>query len=36
MRKNCKKQINKNSEEKKYLNEKAINCMTNGKGMMVV
>ena len=35
-KKNCKKLVNKNSEQKKYLKEKAINCMSNGNGMTVV
>ena len=35
MKKNCKKQIEKYSEYKKYLKEKVINCTSNGKGMMV-
>ena len=36
MKKNRKKRIKKNSQQKKYLKEKAINCMSNGKGMIVV
>ena len=35
MKKNCKKQIKKNSEKKKYLKEKAINCMSNGKDTII-
>ena len=35
-KKNCKKLVNKNSEQKKYLKEKAINCMSNGKGMILM
>ena len=31
MKKNCKKPVKKNSEQKKYLKEKEINCMSNGK-----
>ena len=36
MKKNCKKLVKKNSEQKKYLKEKLINCMSNGKGMIIV
>ena len=36
MKRNCKKVVNKNLEQKKYLKEKVINCMTNGKGMIIV
>ena len=32
MKKNCKKQTKKNSELKKYSNEKAIKYISNGKG----
>ena len=34
MKKNCKKLVKKNFE--KYLKEKVINCMSNGKGMIVL
>ena len=34
-KKNCKKLFKKNSEQKKYLKEKVINCMSNGKGMIM-
>ena len=34
-KKNCKKLIKKNLELKKYSKEKVINCMSNGKGMIV-
>ena len=34
-KKNCKKQINKNSEQEKQLKEKMINCMSNGKDMTI-
>ena len=30
MKKNCKKIVKKNLEQKKYLKEKVINCMSNG------
>ena len=33
---NCKKLVKKNLEQKKYLKEKMINCMSNGKGMTFV
>ena len=33
MKKNCKKLVNKNLEQKKYLKEQVINCTSNGKGM---
>ena len=36
MKKNCKKLVKKNLEYKKYLKEKGINCMSNGKGMIIV
>ena len=36
MKKNCKKLIKNNLEQKKYLKEKTINYMTNGKGMIIV
>ena len=36
MKKNCKKLVRKNSEQKKCLKEKVINCTSNGKGMIVV
>ena len=36
VKKNCKTQIKKNSELKKYLKEKVISCMSNGKGMIIV
>ena len=32
MKNNCKKLIKKNLEQKKYLKEKVINYMSNGKG----
>ena len=35
MKKNCKKLVKKNLEQKKYLKEKMINCMSNGKGMII-
>ena len=35
MKKNCKKQVKKNSEWKKYLKEKVINCMPNGKDKII-
>ena len=35
MKKNCKKLIKKNLEYKKYLKEKVINCILNGKGMII-
>ena len=34
--KKCKKQVKKNLEWKKYYKEKVINCMSYGKGMIVV
>ena len=36
MKKNCKKLVKKNLEQKKYLKEKVINCMSNGKGIIIV
>ena len=36
MKTNCKNQVKKNLEQKKYLKEKVINCTSNGKGMIVV
>ena len=36
MKKNCKKLVKKNLKYKKYLKEKLINCMSNGKDMVVV
>ena len=33
--KELKKLVNKNLEEKKYLKEKVINCMSNRKGMII-
>ena len=35
MKKNCKKLVNKNSEQKKYLKEKVTNCMSNGKDLTI-
>ena len=35
MKKNFKKLIRKNAEQKKYLKEKVINCMSNGKDMII-
>ena len=35
MKKNCKRLIKKNLEQKKYLKEKVINCMSNGKDMII-
>ena len=35
MKKNCKKLVKKNLEQKKYLKEKMINCMSNGKGIII-
>ena len=34
-KKNYKKLIKKNLEERKYLKEKVINCMLNGKDMAI-
>ena len=36
MKKNCKKLVKKNLEYKRYLKEKVINCMSNGKDMIIV
>ena len=36
MKKNCKKQIKKNLEQKKHLKEKVIIRMSNGKDMIIV
>ena len=36
MKKNCKRPIKKNLELKKYLKEKVIICMLNGKGMIIL
>ena len=36
MKKNCKRLIKKNLEYRKYLNEKVISCMLNGKGMIIL
>ena len=36
MKKNCKRLIKKSLEYKKYLKEKVINCMLNGKGMIIL
>ena len=35
MKKNFKKLVRKNAEQKKYLKEKVINCMSNGKDMII-
>ena len=35
-KKNYKKLVKKNLEQKKYLKEKVINCMSNGKSMIIV
>ena len=35
MKKNCKKLVKKNLEYKKYLKEKVINYMSNGKGTII-
>ena len=35
MKNNCKKLIRKNLEQKKYLKEKVIICMLNGKDMII-
>ena len=32
---NCKKQIKENSNQKKHLKEKVMNCMSNGKIMII-
>ena len=36
MKKNCKKLVKKNLQQKKYFKEQVINCTSNGKGMIVV
>ena len=36
MKKNCKKLVKKNLEQKKYLKEKVINYMSNGKDVIIV
>ena len=36
MKKNCKRLIKKNLEQRKYLKEKVISCMLNGKGMIIL
>ena len=36
MKNNCKKLVNKSLEWKKYLKEKVINCVWNGKVMIIV
>ena len=35
MKKNCKTLVKKNLEQKKYLKEKVINYMLNGKDMII-
>ena len=35
MKKNCKRLIKNNFEQRKYLKEKVINCMLNGKDMAI-
>ena len=35
MKNNCKKLVKKNSEQKKYLKEKVISRMSNGKDMTI-
>ena len=35
MKKNCKKLVKKNLEYKKCLKEKVINCMSNGKDIII-
>ena len=35
MKKNCKKLVKKNLEWKKYLKERVINCMSNGKDTII-
>ena len=35
LKKNCKKEIKENSEQKTCLNKKAINCMSNGKSLII-
>ena len=36
MKKNDKKLVKKNLEQKKYLKVNVINCMSNGKGIIIV
>ena len=36
MKKNWKKVVKNNLELKKYLKKKVINCMSNGKGIIIV
>ena len=36
MKKNCKILAKKNLEQKKYLKEKVIKCMSNREGMIIV
>ena len=36
MKKNCKRLIKKNLEQKKYFKEKVISCMLNGKCMIIL
>ena len=36
MKKNYRKLVEKNLEQKKYLKEKLINCMSNGKNTIIV
>ena len=36
MKKCCKKRIKKNLRQKKQLNEKVINCMSNGKFIVIL
>ena len=36
MKKSYKKLVKKNLEQKKYLKEQMRNCMSNGKGMIIV
>ena len=35
MKKNCKRLVKKNLEQKKYLKQKVIDCTSNGKGMII-
>ena len=35
MKKNCKRLVKKNLEWKKYVKEKVINYMSNGKGIII-
>ena len=35
VKKKCKKVVRKNLEQKKYLKEKVINCMSNGNDMIM-